>query len=60
MHTSTDLKVATWPPRTPTLRRRLYSALFLFTIWTSSMLFLLLGLPFLIYQAISSLFAKKD
>lgn len=48
-----------WPPNPPSVRHRVYSVLFISTIWTSSLLFLLLGLPFLIYQSISSLFAKK-
>jgi len=56
----TGLESTTWPPRTPSVRRRLYSALFIVTIWSASIVFLLLGLPVLIYQAISSFFARKD
>jgi hypothetical protein len=55
----TDLERSTWPLDPPSVRHQLISALLISIVWTASLLFLLLGLPVLIYQSISSLFAKK-
>jgi len=56
---STDLERSTWPLDPPSTRHKLISALFISIVWIASLLFLLLGLPVLIYQSISSLFFKK-
>jgi len=48
-----------WPLEPPSTRHKMVSVLFISIIWTSSLLFLLAGLPVLIYQKISSLFTKK-
>jgi len=54
------LQTSQWTTGTPSARHRFYSVLFILIIWTASLLFLLLGLPVLIFQSISSLFAKKS
>ncbi|MDI1242864.1 MAG: hypothetical protein PSX80_13190 [bacterium] len=56
---STDLERSTWPLNQPSARHRFISVLFISIVWTSSLLFLLLGLPVLIFQKISSAFTKK-
>jgi hypothetical protein len=56
---STGLQRPMWPLEPPSTRHKMVSVLFISIIWTSSLLFLLAGLPVLIYQKISSLFTKK-
>lgn len=42
-----------------TLKRKFYSALFFLILWTVSLTVLVLGLPFILYQSITSLFSRK-
>lgn len=50
---SVESNSSTWPHDTPSVRHRIYSVLFISIVWISSLIFLLLGLPVLIYQAIT-------